>query len=294
MKSEGVVLIALGSPQYAYMAGQMARSIKFHNKDIPIWLLHDGRVIHYLPDVYRRMFVGDTVIDEADRVTLGRLDPGRAKVMLPKYLPFDTNVYFDVDGLALKDVSPLFEIEGEYKTEVVGMGTRDEEINYLFWAEPEMVWDFFQLPEDRIYRSIQSSFAILRKGEWMDDFGRRLKSNFDSFKLDNLKNRWGGTMPDELIFAGTCAQLDYDQGCGQSVVFFGHKIVKESFSEIEAKFYVLSLYGNGGGRNGNPLVKLRYRDWYDRMNRMISRETKTPTLGKVYSMTRAKHANSHK
>lgn len=284
--TKGIVLLSFGKPQYMYMAAHLALSIKYWNKDVPVSIVSD-QTINYLPPAYRELFDKEIPLKDEDFHSNYSIDPGKAKIRLIDYLPYDRNVYLDVDGLAVQDVSPLLEIEGFYNTEVVGSGTVKDTIEYSWWATNRKIWDFFQLEDSDIYHSIQSSFATFEKGKKLDELKKRLEANF-SFPIEDLQNGWGGTMPDELIFAGSCAQMKHNPDCGRPVVFFGHKLSKMKQSEIESQYFILSLYGNG---NGTPLVRLRYREQYDRLMAKICRETKMPLLGKVLSLTKTKHAN---
>lgn len=283
--TKGIVLLAFGKLEYVYMASHLCASIKMFNKDVPITIIHDGQTSK-IPPVWR-LWDDEIEMDKSDYIYNYKIDPGFAKINLIKYLPYDRNVYLDVDGLALKDVSPLLEISGFYKTIVVGKGGFEDDINYAFWATNENIWKFFNLDKDQEYCSIQSSFAVFEKGERLDELQKRLLDNFN-YPMKELQNHWGGTMPDELIFGGSIAQMKHNPDCGEPVVFFGHKLDKKSFSEIEENFYILSLYGNG---KGTPLVRLRYREWYDRLMIKIGRKINQYPLGKVTTLTRTKHAN---
>lgn len=283
--TKGVVLLAFGKIEYLYMASHLVASIKHFNKDVPVTIIHDGQIAK-IPQAWH-LWDDEIQMNPKDYVKNYKIDPGFAKINLIKYLPYDRNVYLDVDGLAIKDISPLLEIEGFYSTIVVGKGKFEDDINYTWWASNENIWKFFNLDKDQEYCSIQSSFAVFEKGEKLDELYDRLLHNFE-FPMMELQNQWGGTMPDELIFGGSIAQMKHDPDCGEQVVFFGHKLHKLSLSEIEDSFYILSLYGNG---KGNPLVKLRYREWYDRLMAKIGRELGLYPLGKVLTLTRTKHAN---
>ena len=93
-------------------------------------------------------------------------------------------------------------------------------------------------------------------------------------------------MPDELIVAGTCAQIEHDPGVEGRVIFFGHKIVEKQIHELTNDFYFNSLYGNG---KGQTLVKDKYRDWYDRLMVKIAGANKAAPIMKARQLMKAKH-----
>ena len=282
--------MAFGSREYVFFAGQMALSIRYFNPDVLISIIADGH-LRYLPDQYMGLFDKVIELEKEDYYTKNRIDPGKAKINLIKYLPYDQNIYFDVDGLCLRDISKLFEIDKFYATEVVGRGGVNDEINYAWWATNQKIWEYFSLSQDQKYSSIQSSFAIFNKGKELDEFHERLLQNFE-FPMADLMNHWGGTVPDELVFAGSCAQINHDPDCGFPVVFFGHKLYPDTLGEIQDKYCILSMYGAGTASGKNqPLVRGRYRDWYDRLISDICRRTKYPQIGKIHSLLKTKHVN---
>jgi len=106
-------------------------------------------------------------------------------------------------------------------------------------------------------------------------------------ELDKIVT-WGGTIPDELFYSATFAQMGIDPTIDIKPIFFGNYYAPESYTELAEKFYILSLYGNGVGRKE---TKQRYIDYYDRIMRVycsnqgIAHDYKVP-----YIMT-DKHLN---
>ena len=79
-----------------------------------------------------------------------------------------------------------------------------------------------------------------------------------------MKQKWGGGLPDELIYSGVCATMNLIPQ-GNDAVFFGNTREALTFDEIENKHYILTLYGSGSGRK---TVRLKYIEWYDRLVRV--------------------------
>lgn len=280
--------MAFGNRNYLFMAAHMAMSIKANlpkDSDISIKLVHDHN-FKYLPADWHQFFDVTQEIEDRHLYYDAALNPGWAKCNIYYYLECDKNIYLDVDGICLKDITPLFDQQKYYATEVIGRGTKDEEINYSWWATNENIWDFFELEDDQKYCSIQSSFSYIRKGRDSKSLFSKIKKNFN-YPKDKLKNEWGKTMPDELIVAGTCAKVNHDPGIEGNAVFFGQKIYDLELHEIKEKYYINSLYGNG---SGNTLVKDRYKKWYDRMMRNYARSFGMSPLGKTHQIMRGKHA----
>lgn len=285
----GVVMLTFGKREYAYMAIHMAMSIKTFNEDIRIHIIDDGN-LDQVPLSYHKVYDSRSSIKEEDLKPNGIMDPGYAKCMIYNYLPYQNNLVLDVDGLCLKDLSPLFDIDKDYATIICGTGGIDDKINYSHWAPNKAIWDYFELGYDKTYSTIQSSMQFIRKSENTRVLYEMIKDKF-FFPKEKLSNGWGHSIPDELVISGCAAKLEMDIDIGSEPIFFGWKNSDLSLSEISDKYYITSLYGNG---KGNPLVKQRYRDWYDRL--MVRKHTKhhgLSYLGRTFQLMRGKYVNPH-
>lgn len=279
--TKGVILAAFGKPNYIYMAAQLAGSIKAENPNIPITLLHDDEV-RYLPNDYLPLFDTFVAIKPEHLYRNGRIDPGFVKINIPIYLQYDLNLYLDVDALCLKDLEPIFDTKKDFATEVVGTGKKSEDINYLFWTTNESAWKHFKIPEDGIYRSVQSSSMFFRKSKFVDQLHKEMVAAYD-FPMNELSYQWGGTMPDELIIAGVCAKLQYDPAFKAPIMFFGMTYTGETYAQITERFYLLAIYGPKG------LVRGEYLDWYDRKMVHSLRKMKLNKISGSRMLLRDKH-----
>ncbi len=264
MKTKGVVLLAFGKRGYAFAAYNLAFSIKHFNPDIPVALLHDGVCNKELFNL--KPF--DHVIEMPPECFFheGKFMPAKVKVGLYEYLPFDGNLYLDVDAIALKDIQPLIDelhkSRKYYQTHVVDTGGKADKIKYSPWATNDTIWEFFKLKEAAKFPSIQSSFCYIKKSDTAAKFFEQVQDNFE-FPLTSLKEKWGGSLPDELIFSGTCAKKGLiPQANAENVLFFGDEHSPLSYSDIVNQHYILSLYGNAMGKTK---TKIRYWEWYDRL-----------------------------
>ena len=278
-------MIAFGKPEYIYMAYQMALSIKANNTDIAIQLVHDGH-IGYLRPEYRKVFDHATELKHEHYNRNGIFEPGWAKVHALDYSVFDRTIFLDVDGICLKDLSAVFDqCSSFYHTEVIGKGGFEDEIHYAHWAENKDTWNHFSLDKDATFYAVQSSFQYFDKSKEAKNLFKKFKENFD-YPVDKLKNHWGGCMPDELIIGGTLAQIGHDPSVDNPVTFFGNKGNRKPLAEVEANYYVSSLYGNG---TGTRLVVDRYVDYYDRKIHTYARKMKKPVLKKAFQLMKKKH-----
>ncbi|MHA1288573.1 hypothetical protein DRO66_00280 [Candidatus Bathyarchaeota archaeon] len=281
--SKGIVLFAFGEPAYYNMAFNMALSIKA-TSNLKVALVHDLDRRKSYPMPQDRFKVFDKMVPLKKKHT----DAGQIKCHMYEYMQYDDNLYLDVDGCVLKDIEPLLDElaaeDGYFYTQVNGSGGKSEVIPYSIWAKNSDIWEFFELEEDAIQPAIQSSYMFIRKCAEAKPFFTAVAKNFNKgFPHEKIMLRWGGSVPDELIYSGTLAQFKLDASGGRHV-FFGWKN-KESVSEVFENFYALALYG---GRN---LVKLKYKEMYDRYMHKTCKKMGQPWIYKANAMLKKKHAN---
>lgn len=282
--SKGIVLFAFGHPDYYRMAYNMASSIKA-TSSLKVALVHD---LHNHPS-WPMPEENWKVFDKRISLKKKHTDAGQIKCHMYEYLPYDDNLYLDVDGCALKDLSPMLDglcaQEGYFYTQVNGKGGIEDKIPYSIWAKNSDIWEYFDLPEDAIQPAIQSSYMFIRKNDESKPFFKAVANNFDKgFPKDKLLMKWGGSIPDELIYSGTMAQFGLLDAHGGRHCYFGWKN-KESISEVYKDYYILAIYG------GRGLVKLRYKELYDRHMLNIMRAAGLPHKYKVDALMKSKHAN---
>jgi len=283
--SKGIVLFAFGDRAYYNMAYNMALSIKATSK-LKVALVHDLHNFKLKPMPAENWDVFDKLVPLQKKHT----DAGQIKCNMYKYMPYEENLYLDVDGCALKSLDPLMDEltakEGWFYTQVNGKGGKSDDIPYSIWATNDDIWEFFGLEEDAVLPAIQSSYVFVRKCDEAKAFFDKVAKNYDKkFDKRKLTMRWGGSIPDELIYSGTMAQLGMNTDAhGGRHIYFGWKN-KETISEVFEGWYILAIYG------GRRLVKVRYKELYDRHMRNICKQMNTRHMYKVAPLLKSKHAN---
>jgi len=271
IESKGVVILAFGKRGYSFAAWNLAKSIKHYSPNLHITLFSQDECIKYLDDL--TVFDNVEILDQELCVTDSKLDPAKTKVLMYDFLPYTHNIYIDADCILLKDIEPLMDEcvnSGKYYlTTVIDKGTKDQDIRYNGWASSDDIWKHFKVKEGAILPAIQSSWCYLKKCKEADVFASNLKKYFD-FPIKLLKQKWGGGLPDELIYSGTCANMQLIPE-GNDAVFFGNTRESLTFNEIIEKHYILTLYGSGSGR---ATVRLKYREWYDNLMKKINGKVK--------------------
>lgn len=290
--TKGVFLAAFGRKGYMYAAFNMAVSIRALNPNIRIAFAYDESLLPWLTPDRIQLFDDLIPIPQSQFKDYGRIDPAKFKTAIYDYLPYDENLILDVDGCCIQDLSRLMDYlstkDGFYFTDHLGKGKKGEEINYLMWASQDTIWDHFKLSDEQTIYAVQTSFSYVKKNKESKRFFTQLKKNYEN-GIDKKKvHLWGGTIPDELFYSGTLAQLNIDPSIEIKPVFFGNYFYSGTYQQLHSEFFILSLYGNGIGRTE---TKLRYLDYYDKLMRGYCRELGYEHIYKVGSIMADKHLN---
>lgn len=274
--STGVVLLAFGKIQYYWAAYNLAFSIKKHSPNVSITLLFDDmlKAVSQCPDM---MKYADSIaeIDAADIYTNKKLDPGKVKVNLYKYLPYDRNLYLDVDAIALKDIQPMIDELAQsgkdYISHCVGYHTIDKgrDFKEMQWAYADKIWAHFNLLESYVMPAINSSMQWIVKGSQTEAIYRTAKDLYfnHSMHVKDLRQKWGGGQPDELymnvalaIHGIDPALKHYDKIKGSEGGMIHFAMTRGlTYQEVTDNYYLQSYYGGAG------FTPRFYVDWLDRM-----------------------------
>lgn len=258
-----VTLLAFGRKGYAYAAANMVASLRHYGFGGDINLLVDDRCRTVLPS-----WVQPLASVKALPADIGK-DPCHIKMQLPLLIDGPT-LYLDVDGVAMKDVTPWMEAlqaDGrDYITEVKGKGRDGDKIEYFEWATTAKCKALHDLPDDAIYYGLQSSWAFMRPSEMITALWGSMTAMRERWTLADLKHKWGTTFPDELFFSLGCTALGHDPSWDDTPMFFGRGF--DTLPQIRERHYVLSLWGSGRGKGSVPP---RHVDKYDAVMRMVMR-----------------------
>lgn len=294
--TKGIVLFAFGRRGYAYMAYNLAMSIKYYNKEIPITLYIDKEILNYITydlEFFDQVYTLPSHVIYRENVGI---DPASVKINVCNYLPYDETLYLDVDGIAVRDLKPLIDSlskeKGYYLTQVIDSGdfNKYDNTKYAIWARKEKVWDHFELNDTSVYHAIQTSFAYFKKGPELENFYNKLKYFYDKgFSRSDIIQRWGGTLPDELFYSGVCANLNYNPYVNQDPIFFGNVGNQNTtHKEIKDNYYISAIYGNGRGKT---LTRSTFFDFYDNELREIYKHFGRDFLFTSKAVMKDKHAN---
>lgn len=276
-----VTLLAFGRRGYAHAAVNMVASIRHHGYAGPINLYVGSGLLSMIPSY---------TVEQCDIRVLPEeycVDPGWCKVNLANIFEGDDTLYLDVDGICLKDITPLIERlrnDGRsYITSVMGKGKIGDQIEYFEWATTAKVAEKHDL-NGATYYGIQSSWSYLKRGKWMDKFAELVLDAWSKWSISDLRHTWGKGKPDELFYSIACSMLNHDPSF-EHVVHFGKGF--DTLPIIRSTHYILSLYGVGKGKGTVPT---RFVDCYDAEIRTITKNTSVP-LSRAELIRRDKYAN---
>jgi len=259
----------------------MVASLRHHGYTGPIHL-HVGRALRPAVDE----LIPDSGCTKHELADEYAADPGWCKVNLPNIMQGRDTLYLDVDGICLKDITPLIEAlrkDGRYYlTSVMGKGKLGDTIGYFEWSTPAKVAEMHGL-ENATFYGIQSSWAYFKRGAWMDTFAEVVITCWNKWTLKDLKHQWGKGKPDELFYSIACSLMAHDPSF-EHVVHFGKGF--DTLPQVREQFYILSLYGVGRGRGSVPP---RYVECYDGECRTIAKTGKV--MQRAELIRRDKYAN---
>ena len=304
-KTQGVVLVAFGKASYVFAAYNMAYSIKNFNPNINVALITDDINRPQNELIGKRKEVFDKVIAFPKELLLDgvtkKFSPGRLKVNLYSYLPYDENLYLDVDGICLKDLQPLFDLLSEskkqYAAHTVGYHKIEQgkDIPSMQWAWANDIWEKYELTKDSVLPAINSSLQYISKGEKSKAIYDKAAELFENpIDLDKLRMKWGGSQPDELYMNIAMALLDYNphvkggsqlEGSEKGFIHFTRSF-HGNLDLIADNFYIQSYYGGAKFTPSNII------EWLDKLLYKWHFKNIENHIYKIVQITKDKHANT--
>lgn len=276
LDSSGVVLFAFGNRVYYMAAFNLAFSLRYHSPNVPITLFVDSieSALKYCPELVRYVDKVEAVDNDLFK-TNGKFDPGKLKVSLYDLLPYQNNLYLDVDAVALKDIQPLIDQLTEnpkpYIAHTVGYHTIDKgrKIDSMQWAFADDIWEQYGLSDKAVLPAINSSLQFIKKNDVTAKLYATAKDIYtnNQMPLEKLRMKWGGGQPDELYMNIAFAINNYDPSDQPIGTEEGSEIGHIHFAsrrgltyeQVVNKYYLQSYYG------GRHFTARFYTEWLDRM-----------------------------
>lgn len=285
--TQGIFLVAFGDVCYGRAAFNLAVSIKYYDPDIQICLLHDTGAVSEKARIDMDFFDIKIPIEN----TADFKNPATIKANIYNQLPFDYNLYLDVDALALQSCKPLFErliaSEKPYAVYVYELYDENSPDNMpmMYWATRSTIWNHYNFNGHKL-PATQSSIQFIKKCPESEKIFQQLQENINNpIPLNELSHTWGGRQPDELYLNVALAQLGLNPHIGDDAIFFANNYSKLAKKVIKEKYTILSIYG------GKGFTRPQYKDWYDALNFTYFRHFKMGYQHKIHIVLQNKHAD---
>lgn len=206
--NRGVIIYAFKKPAYGKLAWNLAVSIKRHNPDLPIAVIHDDTALSHLEEWRMNYFDHKIKINKEDLYHEEKFSPGKAKLSGYKYFPFDENLIIDADSICIQPLDLIFDVAAKKNiyAQVCSVVNHESEYWNCQWMPLNHVKEAFPLPEKYLLFEINSSFMLVKKSEEAEAFYAKAIENFLTGNDHEKLHKWGGGFPDELAFNVAFAQ----------------------------------------------------------------------------------------
>lgn len=203
-KERGVIILALGHPNYGEMAFNLCASIKASNRDMPVHLVHHGNSLNHLNEAQKSLFDSMAVCPDEAIVKNGKLAYFKAKTHLYELSPFRETLYLDADTIWLYQKSIISFISELSDVTDFTMQNRGVMKGKYMWANPEDI--YAKYPGKQLIE-LNSELIYFKKTEDVKIFFEKAKELFMNPGI--AASLFAGDIADELPFAMAMMELDY-------------------------------------------------------------------------------------
>lgn len=227
---KGILLIALGHENYMNMAINLAASIKYNCSDIPIAVLHNGRLKE------RQLFDHIIEIDE-------KIDFIKWKTRLYEISPFNKTLFLDVDMILFPeaDLNKFFDELNGINFTIINA----EKGEYAIWALPEDIRRTANNFDDPLY-TFYSELIYFEKNVDTEIFFEEVKNQYTNPEIEHKSFSTG--LPDELAYTIASLKLKMPPHKKNWDPVFWHfrnkKDARLSVHQLKNKYIALSVGGN--------------------------------------------------
>lgn len=188
---KGILLIALGHPNYYAMAAVLAASIKV-NDDLPVCLVTD----HTVPKQHEFLYA-DVKAPTKKSIEGGLI---KSKLFMYDFSPFDETIFLDVDQVVIegRKLSSVFEEMKDIDFTMSNTGLAEESL----WADIAEVQSLYG---DQPFWNFHSEFVYFKKSPEVKKYFNAAKKVFEDNKIKSAVKFSGGNMADELALQ--CASI---------------------------------------------------------------------------------------
>jgi hypothetical protein len=255
-QDRGILLIALGAPEYGCMAANLAASIRFGDPDIPIHLMHTDSSVSHLSAAHLALFTSMAVCPVEYYTTSYRggraIEYIKAKTHLYDLTPYEETLFLDVDmyilptsrmSVVMAQLSAIchFTIENRGYAD---LSLPDSKLDpqYSNWVNILDVKKHYQT-RGRFYH-LHSELIFFKKNERNQQFFDTVREVYDTRPVP-----WAvfdGAVPDEYAFdIATCITSQYPHQDHYIPIYWHGMDGRRDWNKEIVKNYIgFSLGGN--------------------------------------------------
>ncbi len=263
MNEKGILIMAMGHPNYGKMAMQLAVSLKNTCPEIPVALAYtDPAITHILRFNLSEYFAHLIPIPAEYYTRKGETEFIRAKLHMYDLSPFETTLLLDADIIAFpyNSFGKVFEELKDVDLAIQNRGYIDLISEYIspdeiYWADINAVKQMYRFQTGKYFK-IHSEFVYFKKGV------KNLKTFMDSqFIYDNLevevKTVFAGAIPDELPLSIAMIQNENYPHLPNYLPVYWEAIEKNRSGELHQLYQTHYGYSTGGSKSTHQM-KERY------------------------------------
>lgn len=251
---KGIVILALGHPNYGRMAAVLAGGIRCANPNIPIALLTNASGLRHLNPSEKRLF---SLITELNPIKYtnkdGSFSPLKPRVYLDELSPFDRTLSIDADNLWIQGNDParvFDELQGRFFTvcnngHTITDGNADQDKSQ--WGDIQQISLAYKIQNRKFYK-IYAEWFYFEKNEITSAFFQTAREVFTQPPLCPTIKFIGEPITEELAFSISMAihSLYPHQEPYYPTFWYYREMEKQGLFpfELKDKYYTYSLGGN--------------------------------------------------
>ena len=272
-EGKGILIVALGAPEYGRMAANLASSIRYIDQGMKIHMVWSGQSISHLSEEHKALFTSMAECPPEYYTKHGKTVYIKAKTCIYELSPFEETIFLDADmiwfsGPNRKNASSLFEELKDVELTFQHRGYFDlsrDDINerYSNWCNiAEVKEKYFdgsigqEAKEAGFgrYYHLHSEFIFFKRSESNKAFFDLCREIFDNPKVKPAL--FDGDIPDELAFDIAVAVTGKNPHKDSFLPIHWYAIEgRANLNQIQDKFYGISM----GGNNLPPSVMDKYK-----------------------------------
>ena len=252
--TRGILLIALGAPEYGWMAANLAASIRYHDREIAIHLVHSDSSVAHFTASHCGLFTSMELCPIGYYTRAGAMATEyiKAKTHIYDLTPFDETLFLDVDmyilphthmSTVMSELSAICDYTIENRG-YIDLSLPDDQLdkNYSTWANILDVKHHYKTT-GRFYH-LHSEFIFFKKNEANKKFFETVREVYDTRPVAWVV--FDGAVPDEYAFdIATCITGHYPHRDDYIAIYWHGMDGRQDWNKKVVKNYIgFSLGGN--------------------------------------------------